>query len=206
MMKYFIYWEQDKLDLAWDEAQIAAGFFEEMERQDPFGLRPIFAVLLAERGEIDAAEDTLRAIREVHDMNNPDHRSGYWRLAGAIELIKGDFPTAITYLQRGLLQHASPLFEARYLLALAYEKSGQPEPAAQLLEQALSRYDERRLGYPLWAVKAHYWLGKAYEHLERREEAMAKYGEFLDIWKDADEDIPELQEARERLQTLKAKS
>jgi tetratricopeptide (TPR) repeat protein len=101
------------------------------------------------------------------------------------------------------MENAAPVFEARYLLALAYEKSGQPEPAAQLLEKALGRYDERRIGYPLWAVKAHYWLGRAYEQLERREDAVAKYEEFLDIWKDADEDIPELQEARERLRVLK---
>jgi serine/threonine protein kinase/tetratricopeptide (TPR) repeat protein len=206
MMKYFIYWEQDKLNLAWDEAQIAAGLYEEIEIQDPFGIHPVFAVLLAERGEIDAAEDTLRGLREVIDMNNPDQRSGYWRLSGAIELIKGDFPTAITHLQRGLLQNASPLFEARYLLALAYEKSEQPAPAAQLLEKALSRYDERRIGYPLWAVKAHYWLGKAYEQMERREEAMAKYEEFLEIWKDADEGIEEVEDARERLGALKVES
>ena len=206
MIKYFIYWQQGKLNLAWDELQIAAEFFEEIESHDPFGLRPAFAVLLAERGEIDAAEDTLRALREAHVMDIPDQRSGYWRLSGAIELIKGDFPTAITYLQRGLLENAAPLFEARYLLALAYEKSGQPAPAAQLLEKALGRYDKRRAGYPLWAVKAYYRLGKAYEQLERREEAMAKYEEFLEIWKDADEDIPELQEARERLRALKTEN
>ncbi len=206
MMKYFIYWEQDKLNLAWNEAQIAAELYEEIETPDPFGVRPVFAVLLAARGEIDAAEDTLRALQEAHDMNNPDHCSGYWRLSGAIELIKGDYPTAITQLQRGLLQNASPVFEARYLLALAYEKSGQPGPAAQLLENALSRYDERRIGYPLWAAKAHFHLGKAYEQLEQRQEAIAKYEEFLHVWKDADEDIPELQEARERLRALRNKS
>jgi len=206
MMRYFIYWEQEKLNLAWDEAQIAAGLYEEIETHDPFGIHPVFAVLLAERGEIDAAEDTLRGLQEVIDMNNPDQRSGYWRLSGAIELIKGDFPTAITHLQRGLLQNASPLFEARYLLALAYEKSGQPAPAAQLLERALGRYDERRFGYPLWAVKAYYLLGKAYEQMEQREDAIAKYEEFLEIWKDADEGIEEIEDARERVERLRAQS
>ena len=57
--------------------------------------------------------------------------------------------------------------------------------------------------WPTAAVKAHYWLGVAYEQQGEKNHAIIEYQEFLDIWKDADFKSPELQDAKMRVAKLK---
>jgi hypothetical protein len=52
-------------------------------------------------------------------------------------------------------------------------------------------------------VKAHYWLGVAYQKLGEKEMAIKEYKIFLDTWKDADFNSPELNDAKIRLQKLR---
>jgi len=70
----------------------------------------------------------------------------------------------------------------------------------------LSRYGHQRASLPIWAVKAHYLLGLAYEKSGWNQKAIEKYEEFLDIWKDADPGLREVDDAKARLARLKAKS
>ncbi len=74
------------------------------------------------------------------------------------------------------------------------------------MEKTLLRYDEKRPTYSIWAVKAYYLLGLAYEKSGWNNKAVAEYEEFLDIWKNADPGIPEVTDAKERLRKLKANS
>jgi cytochrome c-type biogenesis protein CcmH/NrfG len=62
------------------------------------------------------------------------------------------------------------------------------------------------MGLPTLAVKAYYLLGLAYEKSGWNKKAIEKYEEFLDIWKNADPGIPEVQDAKERLKKLRAES
>ncbi len=57
--------------------------------------------------------------------------------------------------------------------------------------------------WPIAAVKAHYWLGVAYEQEGKRGEAIKEFTTFLEIWKNADFKSPELQDARVHLANLK---
>jgi hypothetical protein len=47
-----------------------------------------------------------------------------------------------------------------------------------------------------------YYLGLANEELNSHDEAIVRYEEFLDIWKDADPGIEEIEDARQRLARL----
>ena len=49
--------------------------------------------------------------------------------------------------------------------------------------------------YPL----VHYHLAQAYENQGLREKATKEYGQFLNVWKDADADIPEVIDARKSI-------
>jgi hypothetical protein len=55
-------------------------------------------------------------------------------------------------------------------------------------------------------VRAHYYLGLAYERSGWNRKAMEQYEEFLDIWKDAHPALPEVEDASERLEKLRAAS
>lgn len=72
-----------------------------------------------------------------------------------------------------------------------------------VLEAGLQRYDLVRATTPIWSVKAHYWLGLAYEESGWKSKAIEQYETFLEIWENAEPGIPALGDARRRLQVLR---
>ena len=76
------------------------------------------------------------------------------------------------------------------------------------MDKAISTYEqlttfnpnskERRIVYP----KFHYELAKLYEEKNSKQKAIEQYQLFLEIWKDADANAPELVDAKERLAKL----
>ena len=61
-------------------------------------------------------------------------------------------------------------------------------------------YSIRALYYP----KSIYLLGKIYEQKGDSNLALKSYTRFLEMWKNADEDLPALIDAKERLKNLNA--
>lgn len=59
-----------------------------------------------------------------------------------------------------------------------------------------------RYYWPIQAVKAHYWLGVAYEKQGEKDKALKEYKEFLEIWKDADFESPQINDAKSRIEKL----
>ena len=80
-------------------------------------------------------------------------------------------------------------------LAYAYRKAGRLEEAARKYEEIVSNFQINREAQEDW-ILAHYELGNIYRDLGEVEKAKEYYGKFLDIWKDADDNIPILDEAR----------
>ncbi|MGB7063277.1 MAG: protein kinase [Candidatus Zixiibacteriota bacterium] len=206
LVKFFIYMETERLDLARRELEIVKGLQEKHLPEDPSRTRDLSAIFSALQGEYGQADELLKTWRADIDQNNEEQMRGYSRIAGIVELIKGNPQAAIAHLRDGLYDGFAPLFEVRYFLAQAYLESGQVEQAAEVLEKALLRYDKHRAEAPIWSVKAHYSLGQAYERLGRMQDAIGQYEEFLTWWKNADPGFAEIEDAKERLKELRAKS
>jgi tetratricopeptide (TPR) repeat protein len=205
-LKARIYEEKKNLEMALKEAEICTEIHKKAYPENPWNMRDFYAYILAESGKIAKAEEVVRALKKDIEEKNPALMYSYWLALGTIEQAKGNTNTAVTYKEKAAEEAPSPLFHVRFFLAKAYLKSGRLGEAVAEFEKVLSRYDENRAFFTIWAVKAHYLLGLAYEESGWNKKAIEQYEEFLEIWKDADPGIPEVEDAKERLEKLRVKS
>jgi tetratricopeptide (TPR) repeat protein len=125
-------------------------------------------------------------------------QAAFHRLKGEVELAGKKYDEAIASFEMAANLRELMLEDT---LALAYARSGNVDKA---IEKYLEFIQKDVLGYEaqdLWSV-AHYELGALYEKKGQPAEAAKYYGRFLELWKDADPDIPEVTEARKRLAAI----
>jgi len=88
------------------------------------------------------------------------------------------------------------------LLARAYQQKGEIDKAIEEYERLITfdpESEERYLIHP----KYYYRLAKLYEQQGDTAKATEHYEKFLDLWKDADPGIAEVEEAKKKLAALK---
>jgi len=117
---------------------------------------------------------------------------------------EGKYPLAIEFYEKAIksLQPNNRSSEFSYGLSLL--KTGRLEEAVKELE-GVTRWSYNSWG-PIDGVKALYWLGVAYEQQGNKSKAKEEYEKFLEIWKDADFNPPEIADAKVRLERLKGKA
>jgi tetratricopeptide (TPR) repeat protein len=116
-------------------------------------------------------------------------------------LARGEADTACAEFEKFAASHDD--FSAGYNLALAYLRAGRVVESAIEFERLLRRFSEERATNPFDAIRAHYYLGMAHEEAGHMDKAVEQYEEFLTIWRDADSEIGEVHEAKERLARLR---
>jgi len=90
----------------------------------------------------------------------------------------------------------------RDTLPRIYEQMGELDKAIDEYEKLVTfnpENRERRIIHP----KFHYRLAKLYEQKGWNGKAIEQYEKFLDLWKNADPGLPEVDDARKRLAGLK---
>ncbi|UCE22740.1 MAG: tetratricopeptide repeat protein, partial [Candidatus Aminicenantes bacterium] len=133
----------------------------------------------------------------------------YQHLMGRIELEQENYKKAIKYFKEAISllpytrdgrMHFRPLFLNS--LAQAYYKADDLEKAREEYEKISSLTYPRLMDGDIYA-KSFYMMGTIYEQQGNRGKAIENYEKFLDLWKNADPDIPEVEDAKKRLGTLK---
>jgi serine/threonine protein kinase/tetratricopeptide (TPR) repeat protein len=165
-------------------------------------------VVYLESGAMDQAERVDRELETLiqKSLNKKAARYYLW-LEGWIDLKKGYYSKAIKNFEKAKsffrFQYTTPDEQAFFLdgLASAYHKAGDLAKSVEEYERITS-LTSGRMGYGDIYAKAFYMLGKIAESRGEKAKARELYRKFLELWKDADPGIPEVEDARKRLAEL----
>jgi tetratricopeptide (TPR) repeat protein/tRNA A-37 threonylcarbamoyl transferase component Bud32 len=152
------------------------------------------------------ALDSIDAARSAQDqyrlLLDPSSRSSLFsasKIQAEIELAEKDPEAALKTLlemkRRGMPQRAGWwTIEWREALAHAYYMAGRLEEAAGVHEEMLRIFSGHSL--------SHYDLGKLYEEMGRATDTASEYEAFIDAWAEADEGLPQIEDAKKRLAVI----
>jgi tetratricopeptide (TPR) repeat protein len=127
---------------------------------------------------------------------------GYWTMVGNARFAAGDFDSAIVYYERGAGRRLD--FEEHMQMGRAHAGARHFRDAQRYFDEAGGIFDDSRRNNTYWAVLYYYWSAQVYDKSGKTQEAVANYRKFLDIWKDADPGIQEIDDAKTRLAALGA--
>jgi serine/threonine protein kinase/Tfp pilus assembly protein PilF len=163
-------------------------------------------LMMKSMDEAQRMADELKAMYEK--ALNKKLIKRYYHLMGMIELERKNFPLAIEYFKKAI--YLLPFqFEASRnhaifhdSLASAYFKARNIDKAREEYEKIISLTVGRIYAGDIYA-KSFYMLGKIYQQNGQKGKAIEQYEKFLDLWKNADPGIAEVEEAKKQLSNLK---
>ncbi|UCC41413.1 MAG: protein kinase [Candidatus Aminicenantes bacterium] len=158
---------------------------------------------------LDKARKTAYELKDIIEegMNRKAIRL-YDHLMGMIELEEENYSGAFSNFEKAtsLLPFQSSDFDIHALfiepLASAYYKAGNLEKAREEYKRIVF-LTTGRINYGDIYAKSFYMLGRIYEQQGNAAKAIEHYKKFLDLWKDADPGIAEVEDAKKRLAGLK---
>jgi len=169
-------------------------------------------------GSIDSAEDKMNKmkvyIQQIEHSNRKKMSRYYFDLLlgeiflaekspeKVITLLKNSSPLDFGLIWIPLLRGANSIPIPKDVLARAYYQNGELDNAIIEYEK-LTTFEPNKKSRDLINPKYHYLLAKLYEEKGDTQKAILKYQKFLDIWKNADDDLLEKIDAQKRLANLK---
>jgi tetratricopeptide (TPR) repeat protein len=168
-------------------------------------------IIQARQGKFDEAERTAEELRQAIENTPAKKRIRFYEgLLGFIALQARNIYGAQDYLQKALTLapiDGPNLYDRPELLdyqAEAYELAGRWEDAKKSYEEIQAiKIPNLWPANALIQARSYYKLGKVLEFLGDKTGAASKYRKFLDLWKDADPGLPEVEDARARLAAIR---
>ncbi|NIM89848.1 MAG: protein kinase [Candidatus Aminicenantes bacterium] len=168
--------------------------------------------------QIDSTKSRLAEMKTlINDLNPPSKGRITFRfdlLNAEVLLAEGSFDQAISVLEKALplgmirsmftwyvISYNAPFLKDAY--ARAYKQKGDIDKAISEYEKLII-FDPTSLERFLIHPKYHYRLAELYEEKGLAEKASLQYQKFLELWKNADPDLPEVRGAKKRLDALRS--
>lgn len=179
---------------------------------NPIYGRMALALAQFKNGNHQASTKVLDAVRAVADKDIP-LRTRYEYGLAIISFEDGKYEAALQQFSeamKGVVPNHAPL----YFHAVSMLKAGHAQDAIAELQRltlwSAIDYTPFDVDYlpmseygMIASMKAHYWLGVAFEQQGQKEQAIKEYEKFSEIWKGADFKSNELSDAKLRLAKLK---
>ena len=201
-----------ELSEAWKETLNSEGWEEEARIQYQAIVHYWKSVFLLKRRAYAEARKSASQFAALYE-SEPNRKLMRFPLLlqGQIELADGSPTKAIELLSRAKAlqfyfdwygKYVSVRVPIMDLLGSAYFRAGEMEKARQEFEEISRLSPLIGFEYADMYSKSFYHLGQVYERLGKKSKARENYRKFLDLWKDADPGLPEVEDARKRLAGL----
>lgn len=169
-------------------------------------LQGLIALKMNNLNEAQIIADKIK--KEVDNWLNPKLMRIYYHLMGHIELERYKMAGAIAYFKKAIAllpYQCNPGGGGRASyydsLALAFYRAEDYESARKWYEKIFNLTSGRIYDGDNYA-KSFFMMGKIYERKGSKGKAIESYRKFLDLWKDADPFISEVEDAKLRLIVL----
>ena len=174
---------EGKIQDAWEKLKVSTGILSEIE--NPASREYIDSLLKFLRGEILLAEGSVdEAVSILKELPPIVFRGPNWMASKGEDVARKN------------------LFQPEMALAHGYEMKGEIDQAIDILEKYF-HLDPNDEFLRLVPPKVYFELGQLYEKKGLKEKARENYEKFLELWKDADPGITEVEDARKKLAGLK---
>jgi serine/threonine protein kinase/tetratricopeptide (TPR) repeat protein len=219
-LRGWVHYDCGNLDLSQDFFKKCYNFLKDYRpgaiSDDTADYNFFLGLIALKQGRSDAARSRLKEMESLFPKRLWKNEGGFHiaHLKAEILLAEGEPQEAIIVCEQAgprdipamnagsIATYNMPFM--RDTLARAYVQMDDLDSAISEYERILT-FDpegpERRLIHP----RLHYRLAKLYEVKGRKEEAIEQYQKFLDIWKEADPGIAEVEDSRQRLAELESK-
>ena len=190
----------DELEKHWQSAVEDKDFSD--QRQNLYTKAQVYIAMES----LDKAQDTADDLKGmIEQQMNKRIMNLYYHLMGLIAHEKKNYAQAIEYYKKGM-----SLIDATSGMHITFSNSlGSAYFEKKDFKNALTQYERitksslNRQSYAIYYARSFFMLGKIYEAQEKNSKAIENFERFLSLWKNADPGLPEVEEAKTKLDQLK---